>query len=130
MTNLADNQINLNSIEAKNIYQNKYNDLSLYNNRRLLFLYKDIYRVQLLATFRFLINSYDCINICTDLGVKKNYKLLLPIVDSPRTIRIYSSNEDILYLQGRYKENIIMIQNMRYEVEYTVFSKKVKIMKF
>ena len=126
LTNLADNQINLNSIEAKNIYQNKYNDLSLYNNRRLLFLYKDIYRVQLLATFRFLINSYDCINICTDLGVKKNYKLLLPIVDSPRTIRIYSSNEDILYLQGRYKENIIMIQNMRYEVEYTVFSKKVE----
>ena len=126
LTNLADNQINLNSIEAKNIYQNNYNDLSLYNNRRLLFLYKDIYRVQLLATFRFLINSYECINICTDLGVKKNYKLLLPIVDSPRTIRIYSSNEDILYLQGRYKENIIMIQNMRYEVEYTVFSKKVE----
>jgi hypothetical protein len=126
LTNLADNQINLNSIEAKSLYQNSYNDLSLNNNRRLLFLYKDIYRAQLLATFRFLINSYDCINICTDLGVKKNYKLLLPIVDSPRTIKMYSSNEDILYLQGRYKDNIIMIQNMRYEVEYTVFSKKVE----
>ena len=126
LTNLADNQINLNSNEAQNLYQNNYNDLSLNNNKRLLFLYKDIYKAQLLATFRFLINAYDCINICTDLGVKKNYKLLLPIVDSPKTIKLYSSNEDILFFQGRYKENITMIQNMRYEVEFTIYSKKVE----
>ena len=126
LTNLADNQINLNSNETQNSYQNNYNDSSLNNNQRLLFLYKDIYKTQLEATYRFFINAYDCINICTDLGVKKKYKLLLPIVDSPKTIKLYSSNEDILYFQGRYKENIIMIKNMRYEVEYTIYSKKVE----
>ena len=126
LTNLADNQINLNSIEAKNIYQNNNIDLSLVNNKRLLFLYKDIYKAQLLTTFSFLINAYDCIDICTDLGVKKVFKLLLPIVDTPKTIKICSSNEDILFLQGRYKENIIMIPNMRYEIEYLIYSKKIE----
>jgi hypothetical protein len=125
LTNLADNQISLNSPEAKNIYQNNNVELSANNNRRLLFLYKDIYRAQLLTTFNFLIKAYDCISISSDLGVKKTYKLLLPIVDSPRTVRLYSSNEDILFFQGIYKENIILIQNMSYEVEYTVFSKKI-----
>jgi hypothetical protein len=122
---LADNQISLNSPEAKNIYQNNNVELSANNNRRLLFLYKDIYIAQLLTTFNFLIKAYDCISISSDLGVKKTYKLLLPIVDSPRTVRLYSSNEDILFFQGIYKENIILIQNMSYEVEYTVFSKKI-----
>ena len=126
LTNLADNQINLNSVEARALYQNNNIDLSLNNNRRLLFLYKDIYKGQLLSTFKFLINAYDCIDICIDLGVKKIYKLLLPIIDTPKTIKIYSSNEDILFLQGIYKEKIIMVPNMRYEVEYVVYSKKVE----
>ena len=126
ITNLADNQINLNSEEAKNIYKNNYTDLSLNNKRRLLFLYKDIYKGQLLTTFNFLINAYDCIDICSDLGVKKAFKLLLPIIDSPKTIKLYSSNEDILFFQGRYKENIIMVPNMNYEIEYIIYSKKVE----
>ena len=126
ITNLADNQINLNSPEAKNIYQNNYTDLSLNNKKRLLFLYKDIYKGQLLSTFSFLINAYDCIDICSDLGVQKTYKLLLPKIDSPKTIKLYSSNEDILFFQGRYKENIIMVPNMNYEIEYIIYSKKVE----
>ena len=126
LTNLADNQMSLNSPEAKNLYQNNNVELSANNNRRLLFLYKDIYRAQLLSTFNFLIKAYDCISISSDLGVKKTYKLLLPIVDSPRTVRLYSSNEDVLFFQGIYKENIILIQNMSYEIEYTVFSKKIE----
>ena len=126
ITNLADNQINLNSNEVQNIYQNNNEDLSLNNNKRLLFLYKDIYQAQLLSTYSFLINAYECIEICSDLGAKKTYKLLLPIVDQPTTIKLYSSNEDILFLQGRYKESIIMVQNMRYEIEYTIYSKKVE----
>ena len=126
LTNLADNQINLNSIEATNIYQNNNTDLSLNNNKRLLFLYKDIYKGQLLSTFSFLIDAYNCIDVSSDLGVKKTFKLLLPIIDTPKTIKLYSSNEDILFFQGRYKESIILVPNMRYELEYVVFSKKVE----
>ena len=126
LTNLADNQVNLNSNEAKNLYQTNNIDLSINNKRRLLFLYKDIYRAQLLTTFNFLINAYECMNICTDLGVKKPFKLFLPEIDSPRTIRLYSSNENVLFFQGKYKQNIMLIPNMRYEVEYFIHSKKVE----
>ena len=65
-------------------------------------------------------------NICTDLGVKKPFKLFLPEIDSPRTIRLYSSNENVLFFQGKYKQNIMLIPNMRYEVEYFIHSKKVE----
>ena len=126
LTNLADNQVNLNSNEAKNLYQTNNIDLSINNKKRLLFLYKDIYRAQLLTTFNFLINAYECMNICTDLGVKKPFKLFLPEIDSPRTIRLYSSNENVLFFQGKYKQNIMLIPNMRYEVEYFIHSKKVE----
>ena len=126
LTNLADNQVNLNSNEAKNLYQTNNVDLSINNKKRLLFLYKDIYRAQLLTTFNFLINAYECMNICTDLGVKKPFKLFLPEIDSPRTIRLYSSNENVLLFQGKYKQNIMLIPNMRYEVEYFIHSKKVE----
>ena len=126
LTNLADNQVNLNSNEAKNLYQTNNVDLSINNKKRLLFLYKDIYRAQLLTTFNFLINAYECMNICTDLGVKKPFKLFLPEIDSPRTIRLYSSNENVLFFQGKYKQNIMLIPNIRYEVEYFIHSKKVE----
>ena len=126
LTNLADNQINLNSEEAKNLYQSNNVDLSLNSKKRLLFLYKDIYRAQLLTTFNFLINAYECINICIDLGVKKSFRLFLPEIDNPRTVKLYSSNENIVYFKGKYKENIMMIPNMRYEVEYFVYSKKIE----
>ena len=123
LTNLADNQTNLNSEEARNLYKTSKVDLSSNSRKRLLFLYKDIYRAQLLTTFNFLINAYECINICTDLGVKKSFRLFLPEIDNPRTIKLYSSKENIVFFQGKYKENIMMIPNMRYEVEYFVYSK-------
>jgi hypothetical protein len=100
--------------------------LSLNSRNRLLFLYKDIYRAQLLSTFNFSINAYECINICTNLGVKKSFQLLLPEIDSPKTVKLYSSNENVLFFQGKYNQNIMMIPNMRYEVEYFVYSKKIE----
>ena len=50
----------------------------------------------------------------------------MPKIDNPKTIKLYSNNEDILFFQGRYKENIIMVPNMNYEIEYTIYSKKVE----
>ena len=126
MTNLADNQANLNSSETQNLYQNNDNDLSLNTKKRLLFLYKDIYNAQPLTTFNFVIDAYECINISLDLGVKKTFKLLLPEIDSPKTIRLYSSEENKLYFQGKYNQNIIMVPNMRYETEFTSYSKKIE----
>ena len=126
LTNLADNQANLNSNETQNLYQNNDNDLSMNTKKRLLFLYKDIYNAQPLTTFNFVIDAYECINISLDLGVKKTFKLLLPEIDSPKTIRLYSSEENKLYFQGKYNQNIIMVPNMRYETEFTSYSKKIE----
>ena len=91
----------------------------------MLFFYKDIYRAQLFSTFNFLINAFECINVCIDLGVKKTFKLFLPEIYSPRTVKLYSSDENILFFQDKYKQNIMVIPNMRYEIEYVVFSKKI-----
>ena len=125
LTNLADNQIKLDSDEAQNLYKTNNVDLSLNSRKRLLFFYKDIYRAQLFSTFNFLINAFECINVCIDLGVKKTFKLFLPEIDSPRTVKLYSSDENILFFQDKYKQNIMVIPNMRYEIEYVVFSKKI-----
>ena len=126
LTNLADNQINLNSEEAQNLYKTNNVDISLNSRKRMLFLYKDIYRAQLLNTFNFLINAFECINVCIDLGVKKSFRLILPEIDGPRTIKLYSSDENILFFQGKYNQSIMMIPNIRYEAEYFVYSKKIE----
>ena len=126
LANLADNQANFNSKETQNLYPTNENDLSMNNKKRLLFLYKDIYNAQLESIFNFVINAYECINISLDLGVKKAFKLLLPEIDSPRTIRLYSSKEDKLYFKGKFNHNIMMIPNMRYETEFIAYSKKIE----
>ena len=126
LTNLADNQINFKNEETQNLYKTNSVDISTNSKKRLLFFYKDIYRAQLLSTYNFIINAYECINICTDLGVKKPFRLFLPEIDNPRTVKLYSSNENVVFFQGKYKQNIMMISNMRYEVEYFVYSKKME----
>ena len=126
LTNLADNQININTDEAQNLYQTNNIDLSFNGKKRLLFLYKDIYRAQLLTTFNFIINAFECINVCIDLGVKKSFKLFIPEIDTQRSIKLYSSDENILFFQGKYKQNIMMIPNIKFEAEYMVYSKKIE----
>ena len=126
LTNLADNQINLKSEEASNLYKTNNVDISKNSKKRLLFFYKDIYRAQLLSTYNFIINAYECINICTDLGAKKPFRLFIPEIDNPRTVKLYSSNENIVFFQGKYKQNIMLIPNMKYEIEYFVYSKKIE----
>ena len=125
LTNLADNQVRLDSDEVQNIYKTNNVDLSLNSKKRLLFFYKDIYRAQLYSTFNFYINAFECINVCIDLGMKKTFKLFLPEIDSPRTVKLYSSDENMLFFQDKYKQNIMVIPNMRYEIEYMVYSKKI-----
>ena len=58
------------------------------------------------------------------MGVKKSFKLFLPEIDSQRSIKLYSSDENILFFQGKYKQNIMMIPNIKFEAEYMVYSKK------
>ena len=60
--------------------------------------------------------------ICIDFGIKKSFKLFLPEIDIQRLIKLYSSDENIF--QGKYKQNIMMIPNIRFEAEYMVYSKK------
>ena len=47
------------------------------------------------------------------MEVKKSSKIFLP--NNQRSIKLYSSNENILFFQGKYKQNIMIIPNVRFE---------------
>ena len=81
--------------------------------KKIIIFYKDIYRAQLLKIFNFLINDFEYINVSIDFGVKKSSKIFLP--DNQRSIKLYSSDENILFFQGKYKQNIMIIPNVRFE---------------
>ena len=60
--------------------------------------------------------------ICIDFGIKKSFKLFFQEIDIQRSIKLYSSDENIF--QGKYKQNIMMISNIRFEADYMIYSKK------
>ena len=49
------------------------------------------------------------------MEVKKSSKIFLPEIDNQRSIKLYSSDENILFFQGKYKQNIMIIPNVRFE---------------
>ena len=133
--NLGENQfklpnenekINLYGFYGKNI--NKLNTLNingnnnLINKQRLLFFYKDMFKSQLLTTFRFIINAYECINFAYDLGVlyKKHLNLSLSI-PTKKKLKFYSSNENLLFFDDKYKNDGLEIEsNKSYEINFNI----------
>jgi hypothetical protein len=94
------------------------------NSKPIIFFYLDKYQTQLFSTYRFNINSYQTINISSDMGIRTKNSLSLPMSKTPRTIRIFSSDPDTLYFEDKYNESIILIPNVKYEFEYILFPKK------
>ena len=115
---LTDNFNNENNNENNN--NNNYE----INSKPIIFFYLDKYQTQLFSTYRFNINSYQTVNISSDMGIRSKNSLTLPMSKSPRTIRIFSSDPDTLYFEDKYNESIILIPNVKYEFEYILFPKK------
>ena len=124
----------VNNIEKNNMDEigNKYNKsynfqktIDNYNNKKLLFLYKDKFRTQLLLTYRFLINSYEYINISYNLGVKMKKSLSLSFMDNEsKKLKFCSSDNDIIFFDDLYKRGILFQPNKMYQVDFNIYVKK------
>jgi hypothetical protein len=100
-------------------------DLDILNNKKLLFLYKDKFGAQLLITYRFFIFEYEYISISYNFGTKM--KNLLSITNTTEDIakyKFYSSDNNIIYFDNKYKSGISTQKRNTYQMEYTLYLTK------
>ena len=110
-----------------NIENNSNNEDNIINkNNRLLFFYLDKYKSELFTTFKFNIKSYETIQLSTDVGIRSKNTLNIPPSTISRTIQFFSSDPDTLYFDDKYKEQIILIPNYPYTIEYILYPKENK----
>ena len=128
-TDFVDN--NTMSIIDKKIKSNKpYNsnsktDLELTNNKKLLFLYKDKFGVQLLLTYRFFLFEYEYLNIGYNFGTKmRNILSITNICEENAKYKFYSSDNNEIYFDDKYKNGLLTKKNNIYNVEYTLYLTK------
>ena len=93
---------------------------------RLIFFYLDKYKSELFTTFKFNIKSYETIQLSTDIGIRSKNTLNLPPSTISRTIQFFSSDPDTLYFDDKYKEQVILIPNYPYTIEYILYPKESK----
>ena len=114
--------------EIGNKYNKSYNfkkTIDNYNNKKLLFLYKDKFRAQLLLTYRFLINSYEYINISYNLGKKMKKSLSLSFMENESLkLKFCSSDNNITFFDDLYKKGILFQPNKMYQVDFNIYAKK------
>ena len=100
-------------------------DLDILNNKKLLFLYKDKFGAQLLITYRFFIFEYEYISISYNFGT--NMKNLLSITNTTEDIakyKFFSSDNNIIYFDNKYKSGITTQKRNTYQMEYTLYLTK------
>ena len=117
------------AIFDKKIKNNKaYNtkvDLGLIDNKKLLFLYKDKFGVQLLLTYRFLLFEYEYLNIDYNFGTRMRNLISITNKNEENTkYKFYSSDNNKIYFDDKYKNGLITKKNNIYNVEYTLYLTK------
>ena len=128
--NNSQNNTNTNMNEIENKFNKAYyfqKTIDNYNNKKLLFLYKDKFKAQLLVTYRFLINSYEYINLSYDLGVKMKKSLSFSLYGNENTkIKLFSNDINILFFDNIYKNGILVQPNKLYQFDYYFWAKQLK----
>ena len=100
-------------------------DLDLFNNKKLLFLYKDKFGVQLLLSYRFYLLVYEYIDIPYNFGTKmKNFLPIRNEGEEPIKFRFYSSESNEIYFDKSYKNGLLVPQNDTIKIEYTLYLTK------
>ena len=123
-------QNNSNMDEIENKFNKAYffqKTIDNYNNKKLLFLYKDKFRSQLLVTYKFIINSYEYINISYTLGVKmkKNISFLYS-GDENKKLKFLSSDSNLIFFDDLYKIEQLVEPNKIYNIDFYIYPKKLK----
>ena len=100
-------------------------DLDLFNNKKLLFLYKDKFGVQLLLSYRFYLLVYEYIDIPYNFGTKmKNFLPIRNEGEEPIKFRFYSSDSNEIYFDNSYKSGLLAPKNDTIKIEYTLYLTK------
>ena len=100
-------------------------DLDLFNNKKLLFLYKDKFGVQLLLSYRFYLLVYEYIDIPYNFGTKmKNFLPIGNEGEEPIKFRFYSSDSNEIYFDNSYKSGLLVPKNDTIKIEYTLYLTK------
>ena len=100
-------------------------DLDLFNNKKLLFLYKDKFGVQLLLSYRFHLLVYEYIDIPYNFGTKmKNFLPIRNEGEEPIKFRFYSSDSNEIYFDNSYKSGLLVPKNDTIKIEYTLYLTK------
>ena len=124
------NQSNSNMDEIENKFNKSYyftKTLDNYNNKKLLFLYKDKFRSQLLVSYKFIINSYEYINISYNLGVKTKKSLSFTYLGNEnKKLKFYTKDINIIFFDDIYKNGILVEPNKIYHIDFYIYVKKLK----
>ena len=102
-------------------YNSKIN-LDRKKNKKLLFLYKDRFRAQLLLTYRFYILEYEYLNISYNFGTKMTG--LLSITNTREEsikFKFFSSDNNNIYFDNKYKNGLMTQKNDKCDIEYTLY---------
>ena len=121
-------QDNSNIHDIGNIYNNNIQKtIDKYNNKKLLFLYKDKFRSQLLVTYRFIINSYEYINVSYNLGAKMKKSLSFTYFGNEnKKIKFCSNDNNIVFFDDIYNQGIIIKPNNTYQIDFYIYIKQLK----
>ena len=114
--------------EIENKFNKVYNlqkTIDNFNNKKLLFLYNDKFRAQLLVTYRFVINSYEFINISYNLGAKMKKSLSFEYIGTEdKKVKFYSSDDNLIFFDETYKNGIQVKPNKLYQIDYYIYIKQ------
>ena len=112
-------------LSKNNKANNSKIDMDLSNNKKLLFLYKDKFRAQLLLTYRFYILAYEYINISYNFGTKmKNVLSITNTGEEEAKFKFYSSDNNNISFDQLYKNGIVAHKNDTLKIEYTLYLTK------
>ena len=112
-------------LSKNNKANNSKIDMDLSNNKKLLFLYKDKFRAQLLLTYRFYILAYEYINISYNFGTKmKNVLSITNTGEEEAKFKFYSSDNNNISFEQLYKNGLVAHKNDTLKIEYTLYLTK------
>ena len=121
---------NINFSDIENNFNQVYNfkkTVDNYNNKKLLFLYKDKFRAQLLVTYLFIINSYEFINISYNLGAKMKKSLSFSYFGNEnKNIKFFTSDNNAIIFDEKYKNGIMIKPNKMYQIKFYVYITKLQ----
>ena len=123
-------QSSSNPYDIQSFYYKTYSvqkTVDKYNNKKLLFLYKDKFGSQLLVTYKFIINEYEYLNVSYNLGARMKKALSFSYFGNVnKKVKFCSNDSNLVFFDEAYNNGIEIEPNKMYQVEYYIYINKLK----